>query len=135
MFDTTLEIVSFVFSWLATIITIACYLPQTIKTMITKHTYSLSKWFFILGFLCSLAWIIGGIISIFVYLDQNSSMSDALLLSLPVIFTNVIGLISNLIVLIIKINNIKKAKKNNLTEEQFCTKFYNKKHSKIIDKL
>lgn len=130
MFNTPLEIFSFIFGWIATIITVACYLPQTIKTIITKDTAALSKWFFILGFSSSLAWVIGGFVSIFVYLDQGNSINEALLISLPVIVTNIIGIISNLIVLVIKLKNIKKAKQENITEKEYCQR--NSKDDKSI---
>lgn len=134
MFDTGLEIASFVFNWIATIITIACYLPQTIKTMICKQTSDLSKWFFIFSFGCSVAWIIGAFISLFNYIEQSLPIGEILLLTLPVIVSNVIGLIASMIVLVIKLNNMSKAHKQNITEKQYCELIKYKK-SKVIEKL
>ena len=135
MFDTPLSLFVFIFGWITTIITIACYIPQAIKTAITKNTTGISKWFFIFGFSCSVAWVILGISGIFSSLEQGSDISSSLLVNLPVVITNMIGLICQSIVLIYKIINVRNAKKNNMSETEYCNKFRKSKTNKFIDKL
>lgn len=131
-----MEWVLIIGSWFGAIITIFCYIPQTIKTVFTWSTHSLSKWFFILGFMSSCGWILGSVASFVV----NGGFSQ---LDIAVLVANIFGFICNLVLIIYKMINIKRAKKLKLTEQDYCAKVYEEKLSntkiskliKIFDKL
>ncbi len=132
MFETPFEIAQFIIGLLGALTTIACFLPQGIKTFITKNTAGLSKWFFICALASSIFWITLGSMAIaspYIYNDTSSSaIANGLSAGLPPIITNVITIIINTMILIIKIRNMHAAKKAGISETEYCLK--NSSHTK-----
>lgn len=133
----TMLLMANIWSWFGAIMTILCYLPQTVKTILTRNTVGLSRWFFILGFLCSVGWIMGSLFS-----GIANPTFDAL--SMAVLISNIIGLLCNFIIMLIKCVNAYQAKKSGITEQAYCEKqfqiisskkIYISKIMKFIDKL
>lgn len=133
----TMLLMANIWSWFGAIMTILCYLPQTVKTILTRNTVGLSRWFFILGFLCSVGWIMGSLFS-----GIANPTFDAL--SLAVLISNIIGLLCNFIIMWIKCLNVYRAKRAKLTEHIYCEqqfeiirskRAYIARIIKIIDKL
>lgn len=136
MFNTPIAIALFVVGLLGSLTTIFCFLPQSIKTFVTRDTSGLSKWFFIIANISSLFWISIGTLSILNSYDQGFGYEIGLNAGLPSILTNVITIILNIITLVIKIQNIIRAKKENISEFDYCKKNQvNVKKSKFINKL
>lgn len=124
MFQTPYQIIQFIIGLLGAITTIACFIPQGIKTFLSKDTSGLSKWFFITSLICSLFWLTLGSMAIaspWVHHDLSSAaVANALSAGLPPIITNVVTLLIDIGILIIKVNNINKAKALNMTEADYC---------------
>lgn len=126
MFDTPFQIAQFIIGLFGAITTIACFLPQGIKTFLSKNTAGLSKWFFICALTSSAFWLALGSMAIaspYLYNSQDlNAIANGLSAGLPPIITNVITVIINAGILIIKINNMKNAKKEGISETEYCLK-------------
>lgn len=138
MFNTPVQITLFVVGLLGAMTTIGCFIPQAIKTIITRDTSGLSKWFFIIAVFSSILWLGIGALNIGngIY-DTNIGWENGLLAGLPPILTNVVTIVTNSIVLAIKLYNIEKSKKLNITEQEFCLQISENRKSdyKIADRL
>ena len=123
MFDTPYSIAQFIIGILGAITTITCFLPQGIKTFLTKDTSGLSKWFFISALISSAFWLtIGGMTIASPAYFNEGDWSSAIASGLPSVLTNVFTVFINVGVLFIKLNNINKAKKMNISEAEYCNK-------------
>lgn len=138
MFNTPVQITLFIVGILGAMTTIGCFIPQAIKTIITKDTSGLSKWFFIIAVFSSILWLGIGALNIGngIY-DTNIGWENGLLAGLPPILTNVVTIVTNSIVLVIKLHNIKMSKKFNITEQEYCFQTAEERHvtSKIASSL
>ncbi len=117
---------------LGSLTTILCFLPQGIKTFITKDTSGLSKWFFISALISSFFWFAIGAMTIAapVYYE-NGDLPSAIAAGIPSILTNVITVIINFIILVIKLTNMHHAKKEGISEHEYCNRFKIDKLSKL----
>lgn len=126
MFTTAYEIAFLIIGIFGSLTTIFAFIPQFIKTMITKDTSGLSLWFFIIALISSLFWLTTGSLSIaspFINGFDEVTIPSAIASGLPSIITNIITLVTNSIILIIKINNMKKAKALNMSEQDYCATY------------
>lgn len=123
MFDTPFKIAQFIIGLLGAITTVTCFVPQGIKTLITRDTSGLSKWFFISAIISSFFWLSIGSLAIahpFVEGHGVDGLANGLSSGLPSIITNVITLVINITILTIKLTNIYNAKKLNMDEALYC---------------
>lgn len=118
----SISTIVFIIGLLGSITTIACFLPQCIKTIKTRDTSGLSLLFFLIAILSSIFWLIYGGLNIYITLKHENNVSNALRNGLPIILTNIITIVINTIIIFIKVNNISKAKKNNITEHEYCNR-------------
>ncbi len=110
-------------SMLGALIAIGCYLPGVIKVFKYKDTRSISILMFKLTTIGCVLWIIIAILQIIGYsLSKPGDYNDyifALAAGLGTLVSN-IGLgTCSLLILIKKISNVRKAKKLNMTEEEY----------------
>lgn len=135
--STPYDIAQFVIGILGALTTIACFVPQGIKTLITKDTSGLSKWFFIFALISSMFWFSIGAMAIcnpFINATTGEIISQAainngILAGLPPIITNVVTVFVNVSILTIKLINIKKAKNKKMSEIEYCLWIKNKKEN------
>ena len=136
MFNTPYSIAQFIIGILGAITTITCFLPQGIKTFLSKDTSGLSKWFFISALVSSAFWLTIGAMTIAspIYSNQgnsSSAWSSAIASGLPSIITNIFTVIINTTILFIKLSNMNKAKKMNINEAEYCNKIRKNKAQKL----
>ncbi len=128
MFSSPIQIVNFTISLVCSLITIINVIPQGLKTIWSRNTSGLSKYYFIFALVSCSLWLALGIFSIctpFVLneykdLDFKTKLVQGLNAGLASIITNTVGIIIYIIILFIKINNLKKAKKLNISEIDYC---------------
>lgn len=144
-------IAGLIISTIAGVLSAIAFIPQTVKSLVTKSTSGLSIGFVIFGITASTIWIIWGVLSsVFassLVNDSSSTTNPAILAAQTAapIWTNALVLIWSLALLFSKIRNINISKKQNLTEQEYSnlqvTKIYYKHkdkkslHSKIILKI
>ncbi len=125
MFNTPYEIAQFIIGILGALTTVLCFLPQGIKTFLTKNTAGLSKWFFICALASSVFWLTLGSMAIaspYVFGGDSVSIANGLSAGIPPIITNVITIIINAGILIIKLKNMKQAKLLGISETEYCSR-------------
>ncbi len=128
MFSSPVQIVNFVISLLCSIVTIGYCVPQGLKTVLSRDTSALSKWYFIFSIVSSTLWISLGVFAIctpFIMqeydgLSYSTKVAQGLNAGLASIITNTIGILIYVVILAIKISNQRKAKKLNMTEIDYC---------------
>lgn len=138
--STPYDIIQFTIGILGAITTIACFIPQCIKTLITKDTSGLSKWFFIFALVSSIFWFCIGGMSIanpFINIESNgvvsqTAINNGILAGLPPIITNVVTFIVNICILTIKLINIKNAKNKKISEIEYCLQLKKEKENKKL---
>ena len=118
--------VVFGLSMLGALIAIGCYLPGVIKVFKYKDTRSISTLMFKLTTIGCVLWIIIAILQIIGYsLSKPSDYNDyifSLAAGLGTLVSN-IGLgTCSLLILFKKISNVRKAKKRNMTEDEYYKK-------------
>lgn len=118
-------LIAFCLSMFGTVLAIFCYLPGVIKTFKYNDTRSISTLMFSLATFGCLVWIAIGIFLIVGYSQTNGQKND-LIFSLAsgfgTLFSN-LGLgTCSLLILIKKINNILKAKKLKMSENEYYKK-------------
>ncbi len=123
MFSSTYNIILFIIGIISSLITIIGWFPQAIKTFKTHDTSGISLAFYGLIYVSSIFWIIYALLAL---LNPEGSMNVKLPSSLPVLITNIVAIILNTIILMIKIKNIKKAKHLGITEREYIDKLNNK---------
>lgn len=136
MFQTPVQIFLLIFGILGALTTILCFVPQTIKTVISRDTSGLSKWFFIIALTSSFFWLCIGSLNI-VNANTEGNIANGLYAGLPLLITNVISVSLNVTTLFFKMQNIKKAAAQNLSEEEYCSIISKDRirNSKLIKKL
>lgn len=122
MFNSTYEIIQFIVGLAGSLLTIGCFLPQGIKTVRTKDTSGISLAFPIIALTSSLFWITAGLLMICSHIAFNNPdlLASGLAGGIPIILTNVVTIVINAIITIIKLNNMKEAKKQNISEAEYC---------------
>ncbi|MGL4951622.1 MAG: SemiSWEET family sugar transporter [Mycoplasma sp.] len=128
MFDTPVKIALFIFGLFGALTTIGCFVPQGIKTLITRDTSGLSKWFFIIALTSSAFWLLIGSLSI-VDGAQSNAIWNGILAGLPSIITNVVTVIINSTILMVKLRNMSESKKQGITEQEYCNRLSAKNSS------
>ncbi len=126
MFATSYEIIQFIVGLIGSLLTIACFVPQGIKTLKTKDTSGISLIFPIAALCSSVFWITSGVMII---CNNNSNLASGLAGGIPIVLTNVVTSCINVVITIIKIKNVKNAKKMNLTEAEYCLQLTNQKQA------
>ncbi|AAT28112.1 PQ-loop domain-containing transporter [[Mycoplasma] mobile] len=129
--DQELLILGLIISTIAGIFSAIAFIPQTIKSIVSKSTFGLSIGLISFGIIASSIWIIWGILSS-IYIPSINATNNVLPSSLgpgfeaaqtaAPIWTNTLVLIWSLALLISKLQNTSKAKKLNLTEEEYSNK-------------
>lgn len=118
-------LIAFCLSMFGTVLAIFCYLPGVIKTFKYNDTRSISTLMFSLATFGCLMWIVVSIFLIIGYSqtqDQKGDYIFSLASGLGTLFSNIgLGTCAFLI-LIKKINNIVKAKKLKMTEDEYYKK-------------
>ncbi|MGL4950351.1 MAG: SemiSWEET family sugar transporter [Mycoplasma sp.] len=118
-FWTPINIALFVFGLFGAGTTIGCFIPQGIKTLKTRDTSGLSHWFFIIAITSSAFWLAIGSLTI-----ASGAMDGDLPLGifggLPSILTNVVTVFINVMILFIKLKNMRDAKALGISEIQHC---------------
>lgn len=132
MFSSPYSIAQFIIGIFGAITTITCFLPQGIKTFVSKDTSGLSKWFFISALISSLFWLTIGSMTIAspAYFNEGD-WASAISSGLPPIITNIFTVVINTIVLFIKYKNISNAKKQKITETEYCNLIRKNKFTKL----
>lgn len=118
-------LVAFCLSMLGVVIATVCYLPGVIKTFKYNDTRSISTLMFTLTTFCCLLWIV---IAVFLIIGYSQTQSDSnnyiysLAGGLGTLLSN-IGLgTCSILILFKKIKNVLKAKKHNMTEDEYYKK-------------
>ncbi|MGL4948513.1 MAG: PQ-loop domain-containing transporter [Mycoplasma sp.] len=144
IFSSPIQIALFVFGILGAATTIGCFAPQGVKTVMTRDTSGLSKWFFIIALVSSVFWLLIGSLTIAngvigTINEKGELVKDVtggIYAGLPSIITNVVTVCINTTIFIIKANNMKEAKKANMSEADYCRLLSEKmKEKKIASKL
>ncbi len=116
MFYSTYNIVLFIIGIISSLITIIGWFPQAIKTFKTHDTTGISLVFYSLIYISSIFWIIYALLTLF---NPDTHWSVRLASSLPVLITNIVALLLNTIIVLIKFKNIARSKKLNITEREY----------------
>ena len=118
-------LVAFCLSMLGVVIAMVCYLPGVIKTFKYNDTRSISTLMYTLTTLGCLLWIV---IAIFLIIGYSQTQTDSndyiywLASGLGTLLSN-IGLgTCSILILFKKIKNVLKAKKHNMTEDEYYKK-------------
>ncbi len=127
MFDTAYNIALFTIGIISSLITIVGWFPQAIKTFKTHDTSGISLAFYSLIYISSIFWIIYAFLALFIPGgDKNVTIPSSLP---PVLITNLVAIVLNTIILMIKIKNIVKAKNANMSEREYINSLNNKNKS------
>ncbi len=126
MFDTPYNIALFTIGIISSLITIVGWFPQAIKTFKTHDTSGISLAFYSLIYISSIFWIIYAFLALFI---PGGDKATTIPSSLPVLITNLVAIVLNTIILMIKIKNIMKAKKLNITEREYIDSLNDKNKS------
>ncbi|MGL5630349.1 MAG: SemiSWEET family sugar transporter [Mycoplasmoidaceae bacterium] len=138
------EYILWVIGLIAAILTVVSFLPLAYRVFKIKQTFDVSMWFCWIILFSSIIWVVYGIL-LFInlyshppvehgYLFSNK-LSYALSKTLPLILTDSTVAVLQIIIIFIKINIIKKAKLNNISEKEYCDSIYKnmeKKNKKTI---
>lgn len=115
MFADQISIAIFIIGIISSVLIISCWIPQVMKIYKSKSTVSISLLFQLILFVGTSFWIIYGVLLFF----QSGEMTDKIAAATPILLTNVIVLCFNIFITMIKLNNMKKAKKHNMSEQEY----------------
>lgn len=106
--------------FISAFLTIAVYIPQLIKTWKTKDTFGISLLMYIILQICAWLWVIYGILT----LVKLGTGFDGLTAALPILITNATLAFIGMFMLFLKIRNLVRAKKLNMTEREYVDKYF-----------
>ncbi len=131
MLNSPYGITQFAIGLLGSILTIACFVPQGIKTLKSRDTSGISVVFPISALVSSFFWMTSATMAIVhpvVFNGGNYNLSAALISSLPIIITNLFIAVINFIVAPLKLKNLKTSKKLGISEYEYCQQYKLNKH-------
>lgn len=129
--NNTNQIIIISFGLVSSVLLLAAFLPQTIHTIKTRNTTSLSTSMFSLVFCARFLFSLSAILLIVRYVLLEDYGIALYASSLPLLICHGINLFLNGIILIFKIYNLKKAKDNNMTEAEWIDHYhFLKEHKK-----
>ena len=128
-----LAIVSIVISLIGAVGMIAFNVPALDKIRKTKDTSSLSLWMFIILAAGSFMFVASTIITMVLTANKNDASSVDIYAPIGVLIGNLFSCASSIAIACIKARNSHMAKKNNISEREWCDKLlkeYNEKKNK-----
>jgi len=127
------KLIILIIGLIASLVTVSSCIPLTFRLAMKKQTTGLSAAFSIFIIIAGIFWLIyAGLL--YEQLKTAANITVAISASVPIIITNGMGIICHLINLMVKYQMINGAKKNNMTEKQFCDLFHQKQIQKKLAK-
>lgn len=108
-----------ILGYISTVLTIAVYVPQLVKTFRSKDTSGVSIVMYLILQVTAYTWVIYG--SLITYV-QATTIDGDISAGLPIVITNFVVALIGLGIVMLKIINLRNAKKLNLTERQYIDK-------------
>lgn len=126
----TQQIVLITFGLIASLMLLFAFLPQTILTIRSRNTVALSLLMYLFGTSARFLFSLAAILTIVSYVWSNDIGINLYASTLPILICHGINLVLNSIVLIIKIINVKKSKKLNISESDLINQYLVNKMTK-----
>lgn len=111
--------------WFAVLLSFVLLIPGVIHIAKTKNTTGISKWMYILYPLCSVVWFTYAILLIF---QRKINVAEVV----GMVVSEVIGTILSLWILIVKLQNMSKARKQHMTEYDWYRAYVKQKKEKEL---